>query len=53
MLKPLDMNFPGLDLHQLSGKRKCNWSVYVSGNWRFIYRFIGKDAEIVNYEDYH
>ena len=23
------------------------------GNWRVTYRFNGRDAEIVNYEDYH
>ncbi len=29
------------------------WSVRVSGNWRVTYRFVGRDVEIVNYEDYH
>jgi len=30
-----------------------SWSVRVSGNWRITYRFIGREIEIVNYEDYH
>ena len=48
-----DMNLPGLNLHQLKGNRTDIWSVKVSGNWRITFRFIDKDAEIVNYEDYH
>ena len=47
------MNLPGLHLHQLSGKRGGVWSVWVSGNWRVTFRFVGEHAEIVNYEDYH
>ena len=50
---PKDMDLPGLKLHGLSGSRKGIWSVWVSGNWRVTFRFRGKDAEIVNYEDYH
>jgi proteic killer suppression protein len=48
-----DMDLPGLRLHELKGRRKDVWSVVVSGNWRVTFRFKGKDAEIVNYEDYH
>ncbi len=50
---PNDMDLPGLRLHELKGSRKKVWSVSVSGNWRVTFRFIGRDAEIVNYEDYH
>jgi toxin HigB-1 len=50
---PKDMDLPGLRLHSLSGKRSEVWSVWVSGNWRVTFRFVGEDAEIVNYEDYH
>ncbi|MDT8398925.1 MAG: type II toxin-antitoxin system RelE/ParE family toxin [Pseudomonadales bacterium] len=49
---PDDMDLPGLRLHELKGNRKGIWSVSVSGNWRVTFRFTGKDAEIVNYEDY-
>ncbi|TPE54274.1 peptidase [Maribrevibacterium harenarium] len=48
-----DMDLPGLRLHELSGARKGTWSVTVNGNWRITFRFNGRDAEIVNYEDYH
>ncbi|MCK9503329.1 MAG: type II toxin-antitoxin system RelE/ParE family toxin [Porticoccaceae bacterium] len=50
---PEDMDLPGLRLHELKENRKGIWSVSVSGNWRVTFRFTGKDAEIVNYEDYH
>lgn len=50
---PKDMNLPGLDLHELRGDRKGTWSVKVSGNWRVTFIFAGKNAENVNYEDYH
>lgn len=50
---PNDMDLPGLRLHELKRSRKNIWSVTVSGNWRVTFRFIGRDAEIVNYEDYH
>ena len=50
---PQDMNLPGLGLHELQGDRKGTWAVKVSGNWRVTYTFVGKDAERVDYEDYH
>ncbi len=50
---PDDMDLPGLRLHQLKGKRKEIWSVTVSGNRRITFKLIDRDAEIVNYEDYH
>ena len=49
---PEDMNTPGWRLHQLSGKEK-HWSVTVNGNWRLVFGFDGKDAELVDYLDYH
>ena len=48
-----NMDLPGLRLHELKGSRRNIWSVSVSGNWRVTFRFTGRDAEIVNYEDYH
>ena len=47
---PKDMDLPGLKLH---GKKKDVWSVWVSGNWRITFRFNGKDAELIDYGDYH
>ncbi len=52
-ISPRDMNLPGLGLHELRGGRKGTWSVKVSGNWRITFIFVGKDAEDVDYEDYH
>ena len=48
-----DMDMPGLKLHELKGTRRGIWAVKVSGNWRVTFKFKGRDAEIVNYEDYH
>ena len=50
---PQDMALPGLSLHELVGDRKGTWAVSVSGNWRVTFRFVGKDADAVDYEDYH
>lgn len=51
--KAEDMSLPGLRLHPLKGERKGTWAVWVSGNWRITFRFVGPDAEVVDYEDYH
>ena len=50
---PRDMDLPGLVLHSLKGDRKGTWAVRVSGNWRVTFVFVGKDADSVDYEDYH
>ncbi len=51
--QPRDMNLPGLRLHPLKGQRRGTWAVKVSGNWRITFRLRGRDAELVDYEDYH
>ena len=48
-----DMDLPGFNLHQLSGKEKEIWSVRVNRNWRVIFYFKDGDAYIVDYCDYH
>jgi proteic killer suppression protein len=48
-----DMDMPGLGLHPLKGDRRSFWAVKVSGNWRVVFRFSGRDAELVDYLDYH
>ncbi|MBE9582328.1 MAG: type II toxin-antitoxin system RelE/ParE family toxin [Proteobacteria bacterium] len=48
-----DMNYPGSDLHQLSGDKKGQYALKVSGNWRVFFEFFEGDAYIVNYDDYH
>jgi proteic killer suppression protein len=50
---PRDMSLPGLNLHPLKGDRGDRWAVSVSGNWRVTFAFVGKDADSVDYEDYH
>jgi proteic killer suppression protein len=47
------MGLPGLKLHPLKGARAGSWSVSVSSNWRITFRFGGKDAVDIDYEDYH
>lgn len=48
-----DINLPGYRLHSLTGKRKGFFSVWINGNWRIIFQFVGDDVELVNYLDYH
>ena len=50
---PYDMNLPGFKLHELKGKEKGAWSVWVNGNWRIIFRFEWDNAVLVDYRDYH
>ena len=51
--EPRDMRLPGLELHELRGRRKGAGVVKVSGNWRITFVFEDKDVDQVNYEDYH
>lgn len=48
-----DLNQPGYRLHPLKGRRTGFWSIWVNGNWRVTFRFVGADVELVDYEDYH
>ena len=50
---PDDMRFEGWFLHSLRGELAGHWAVRVSGNWRLTFRFLGNDAEVVDYQDYH
>ena len=50
---PNDMDLPGLNLHELKGRRKKTWAVKVSGNWRVTFKLQNGDACDLNYEDYH
>lgn len=51
--QPEDMSAPQWRLHALSGDLAGHWSVWVNGNWRLTFRFVGEDAELVDYQDYH
>lgn len=50
---PVDVDLPGFRLHPLKGTMKGHWSVWVNGNWRVTFRFVGTDVELVDYQDYH
>ena len=48
-----DMNYPGSDLHKLSGNKKGQYAVKVSGNWRIFFEFVEGNVYIVDCDDYH
>ena len=48
-----ELQHPGYKLHPLKGGLKGHWSVWVNGNWRVTFRFVGADVELVDYQDYH
>ena len=51
--EPKDVNLPGWKLHLLKGDLAGHWSIWVNGNWRVTFRFVGVDIELVDYQDYH
>lgn len=48
-----DLTIPGFRTHELAGPLAGYWSIWVNGNWRVTFRFIGQDVELVDYQDYH
>lgn len=50
---PAELNQPAYKLHPLKGNLKGHWSIWVNGNWRVTFRFVGADVELVDYQDYH
>lgn len=51
--EPNDLAVPAFRLHSLKGELKGHWAIWVNGNWRVTFRFIGSDVELVDYQDYH
>lgn len=51
--KPEMRGLPGFRLHPLKGELRGFWSVRVTGNWRFIFRFDGGHVWDVDLVDYH
>ena len=43
----------GWRVHRLSGERRSEWSVSVSGNWRITFEEEGGAISHLNLEDYH
>jgi proteic killer suppression protein len=50
---PADLAIPSFRAHELKGDLAGYWSIWVNGNWRVTFRFIGQDIELVDYRDYH
>lgn len=50
---PDELMLPSYRLHPLKGALKGHWSIWVNGNWRVTFRFVGSDVELVDYQDYH
>ncbi len=48
-----DMDLPGLNLHNLKGKRKNTLAVKISGNRRVTFKLKNGNILEVNYENYH
>ena len=44
---------PGYRLQQLTGELKGVWSIWVTGNYRIIFRLEDGNVYDVNYIDYH
>lgn len=51
--RPEELMLPGYRTHQLRGELFGHWSMWVNGNWRVTFRFVGEDVELVDYRDYH
>nr|WP_210732616.1 type II toxin-antitoxin system RelE/ParE family toxin [Cellulomonas denverensis] len=50
---PDDLAIPSFRTHPLTGDLAGSWSIWVNGNWRITFRFVGADVELVDYRDYH
>ena len=44
---------PGWRLHQLTGERRGQWSLTVTGNWRIVFRIEADEVADLDFEDYH
>ncbi|AQX31571.1 type II toxin-antitoxin system RelE/ParE family toxin [Bartonella schoenbuchensis] len=50
---PEMLKAPAFKMHSLKGELTGYYSIWVNGNWRITFRFIGTDVELVDYQDYH
>jgi proteic killer suppression protein len=50
---PKTMRLPGYRLHPQKGDLKGTWSVWVTGNWRIVFRLEGGRVFDVDLADYH
>lgn len=47
------LNFPGYKLHKLRGDLKDHYSIWVSGNWRIVFKFEEGEVTDIDLVDYH
>ena len=50
---PEDLAISSFRTHPLKGDLTGQWSIWVNGNWRVTFKFVGNDVELVDYQDYH
>ena len=50
---PDEMDIASWEWHALKGVSHGRWAVKVNGNWRLTFGFEGRDAILMDYEDYH
>lgn len=50
---PEDLARPSWRLHGLTGDRAGFLSMTVQANWRLVFRFDGRNVELLDYLDYH
>jgi toxin HigB-1 len=50
---PADMDLPGWRFHPLKGQLAGHFAVWVDENWRLTFGFEGRNAILVDYQDYH
>ena len=48
-----DVDLPGFDFHPLKGRRKGEYAIAVTGNFRLPFRFEGGNLLDLDLEDYH
>lgn len=51
--QPQDLVAPNWRLHSLNGSLPDNWAVIINGNWRLIFKLIGEEVEITDYQNYN
>jgi proteic killer suppression protein len=48
-----DLDVPGYRLHQLKGDLRDYYSIWVTGNWRIVFKFENSEASHIDFVDYH
>lgn len=48
-----DLSVPGYRLHKLRGDLKSSYSIWITGNWRIVFKFEDGIATDIDFVDYH